>query len=81
MPHNVNHAGAIRWLGIEEVFAFLDLGHSDEETDHSVIYLPTDGSKVEPGDWIVRNADGDLKALTDEAYRAQLGPDAQAATR
>ena len=67
---------AIRWLGIdncEEVFAFLGLEHPEDATDHSVIYLPTDGSEVKPGDWIARDEDGDYRTFTDTEFRARSG--------
>lgn len=67
---------AVRWLGeqnCEEAFALLGLEHYDDETDHTVIYLPDDGSKIEPGDWIVRDENGDCKGYTDAEYRAKFG--------
>lgn len=76
VSHNVNTTIAIRWLGVdncEEVFAFLGLEHSDDEADHSVIYLPTDGSEVKPGDWIVPDEDGDYRTFTDAEYRVRSG--------
>lgn len=50
---------AIRWLGeenCEEVFAFLDLPHPEDEKDHSCIHV--DGGDVYPGDWIIRCPEG-----------------------
>jgi hypothetical protein len=66
---------AIQWVGeanCEAVFAFLGWHHSDTETDHSVIYLEGLDTQwtAEPGDWIVRDADGEFYPVKASIFAA-----------
>lgn len=72
-------AEAIRWLGEQncpEVFAFLGLDHSVDETDHSVIRgLGPDGDlEAHWGDWLVRDG-GVVSPMRHSTYQATGGVD------
>jgi len=67
---------AIRWLGrenCEEVFAFLGLEHTDDETetDHSQLWFNS-GSYAEVGFWLVRDGDGEPFAMFNEDFEQEF---------
>jgi hypothetical protein len=71
---------AIRWIGesnCAEVFSFLGMDHPDDETDHGLIFLGDD--EAEPGDWLVRDGRGRLRAVSNDDFAATYEPTTQGA--
>lgn len=71
---------AIRFLGeqnCEEVHAFLGIEHPDENdlVNHDLLEISSNHTfEAGPGDWIVRDTDGNFEAFTDEAFQDEFEP-------
>lgn len=69
---------AIQWVGeanCAEVFRFVGLDHEDwaEETDHTVLYLPTlDNPPARHGDWLVKNQYGQVQVMRPSEFEARF---------
>jgi hypothetical protein len=70
---------AIQWLGetnCDEVFEFIGWEHSTDETDHSVIYLPTaEGTAtVHHGDWVIREGEDTYTVASEHEFAERYEP-------
>ena len=70
---------AVQWLGDPncwEVFDFLGIDHPEDETDHSMIHIPTlEGTMTaRPGDWIIRGVQNELYPCKPEIFEATYEP-------
>lgn len=70
---------AVQWTGrenCEQVFAFLGMEHPEDELDHGVIHFLAheDTETATPGDWIIREADGEFSLCSATAFAAAYEP-------